>query len=219
MMRSRARLMSQAHEPGQLAESLYTRNRKGHANDRARSAHRARARARSIRRSKAEILTFPTSSHTYPGDTIQRISPQPLAGQGDSRPARRCMHPCMHPRMHPRRAQFEQENGSPSRESSLSKTTFWSGSFRSRPCWGRRGLRGLKAPPLSEARRPRPLHGRLRKQKSTWTERPDRRRARGMERQRVRPTASAEGETVDGTAWYCAGHACLLGQAPHCHRR
>ena len=84
-----ARLMSQAHEPGQLAEPLYTRNRKGHANDRARSAHRARARARSIRRSKAEILTFPTSSHTYPGDTIQRISPQPLAGQGDSRPARR----------------------------------------------------------------------------------------------------------------------------------
>ena len=109
---------------------------RGHANDRARSAHRARARARSIRRSKAEILTFPTSSHTYPGDTIQRIPPQPLAGQGDSRPARRCMHPCMHPRMHPRRAQFEEENGSPSRESSLSKTTFWPGSFRSRPIAG-----------------------------------------------------------------------------------
>ena len=50
------------------------------ANDRARSAHRARARARSIRHSKAEILTFPMGSHAQPSDTIQRISVLPLAG-------------------------------------------------------------------------------------------------------------------------------------------
>ena len=55
-------------------------HRMGPANDRAHSAHSGRARARSIRRPKAEILTFPMSSHTHPSDTIQRISVLPLAG-------------------------------------------------------------------------------------------------------------------------------------------
>ena len=64
------------------------------ANDRTRSAHRARARARSIRHSKAEILTFPTSSHTYPRDTIQRISPLPLAGPRGNVPKFPTETPC-----------------------------------------------------------------------------------------------------------------------------
>ena len=48
--------------------------------DRTRSAHRTGARTRSIRHSKAEILTSPASSRTHLRDTIQRISPLPLAG-------------------------------------------------------------------------------------------------------------------------------------------
>ena len=72
--------LSFVHRNGHLDIQTITTPGDSQHDDRTRSAHRARARARSIHHSKAEILAFPKSSHTYPSDAIQRISTLPLAG-------------------------------------------------------------------------------------------------------------------------------------------